>query len=346
MTGQSNEYRCDTCKKYPCETISNFDPEGIQMGREHAGDGCISVVGCASHSSFTAPKPTSSNCRYYPISGCGECPGAHLRDGTRFFCNRKKPYWTNEISYAEWKGDSFPAFCELPSHIRDAPKPVPDSKRLIEMAHQDYKKLNDLFKIDEGSYCTGWIAGFLSCEKPDWDKTRKCPGKWPRACSKCPDYLKQKCGNIIDAQREPATDDPCVVCPITLHGSHQCDGNPCAVKIIYSRKEHDAAIIRHARKQWERELKAPCGTISAVCTEKIKEVVSDTEKKAREDVLDSVIKVIEAEQQKQYAEFYPCWDEKTIEPIKSWGMSLEIIKQAAISLRQSTCPAPEKPKEE
>ena len=56
MTPAPHPFRCETCGKYPCNMIKNFDPEGVQMGREHAGDGCISIVGCASHSNATTEQ--------------------------------------------------------------------------------------------------------------------------------------------------------------------------------------------------------------------------------------------------------------------------------------------------
>ena len=40
--------------------------------------------------------------------------------------------------------------------------------------------------------------------------------------------------------------DPCLKCQIFLKGSHQCDGNPCGVKLDHSRKEHDTLIAARA----------------------------------------------------------------------------------------------------
>jgi hypothetical protein len=47
--------------------------------------------------------------------------------------------------------------------------------------------------------------------------------------------------------------DPCLVCPIWLKGSHQCDGNPCGSKVEYARKEHDRAIEQAAREDEQRK---------------------------------------------------------------------------------------------
>ena len=53
-------------------------------------------------------------------------------------------------------------------------------------------------------------------------------------------------------------------------------------------KDHDAAIafaaIQQARKNWEQELKAPCGTISPVCTEKWKELIRQDRTRIRNAV--------------------------------------------------------------
>ena len=52
--------------------------------------------------------------------------------------------------------------------------PVPDSTRLIEMAkraHTEWKNREERRGIhNEIDWCCGWIAGFLSVDKPDWSK--------------------------------------------------------------------------------------------------------------------------------------------------------------------------------
>ena len=54
--------------------------------------------------------------------------------------------------------------------------PVPDSTRLIEMAkraHTEWKNREERRGIhNEIDWCCGWMAGFLSVDKPDWVKAQ------------------------------------------------------------------------------------------------------------------------------------------------------------------------------
>ena len=49
--------------------------------------------------------------------------------------------------------------------------PVPDSTRLIEMAKTEWKNREERKGYhNEPEWCSGWMAGFLSVDKPDWSK--------------------------------------------------------------------------------------------------------------------------------------------------------------------------------
>jgi len=57
------------------------------------------------------------------------------------------------------------------SHSSFSTPPVPDSTRLIEMAKTEWKNREELRGIhNRGDWCCGWMAGFLSVDKPDWSK--------------------------------------------------------------------------------------------------------------------------------------------------------------------------------
>jgi hypothetical protein len=49
--------------------------------------------------------------------------------------------------------------------------PVPDSTHLIEMAKTEWKNREERRGIhNREDWCCGWMAGFLSVNKPDWSK--------------------------------------------------------------------------------------------------------------------------------------------------------------------------------
>src|SRR5208337_1511740 len=48
---------------------------------------------------------------------------------------------------------------------------VPDSTHLIEMAKTEWKNREERRGIhNRQNWCCGWMAGFLSMDKPDWSK--------------------------------------------------------------------------------------------------------------------------------------------------------------------------------
>jgi len=77
------------------------------------------------------------------------------------------------------------AKCVYDSRIRPVgTPPVPDSSHLLEMAHREWKnrdskKPSHLSVADgEMSWCSGWMAGFLSADKPDWSKEHEQWAHW------------------------------------------------------------------------------------------------------------------------------------------------------------------------
>jgi len=62
----------------------------------------------------------------------------------------------------------------IESNVRSRPvstRQVPDSTHLIEMANTEWKNREERRGIhNREDWCSGWIDGFLSIDKPDWSK--------------------------------------------------------------------------------------------------------------------------------------------------------------------------------
>jgi hypothetical protein len=62
----------------------------------------------------------------------------------------------------------------IESNVQSRPvstPPVPDSTHLIEMAKTEWKNREERRGIhNREDWCCGWMAGFLSVNKPDWSK--------------------------------------------------------------------------------------------------------------------------------------------------------------------------------
>ena len=105
----------------------------------------------------------------YRCETCHNIKCTHCAPGAASLPNRINNLW----GFTALKGcASHSAFSAPP----EGAATVPDSTRLIEMAkraHTEWKNREERRGIyNEIDWCCGWMAGFLSVDKPDWVKAQ------------------------------------------------------------------------------------------------------------------------------------------------------------------------------